>query len=360
MVNLAILSPNQKVYSETFIQSHRKMPFEIKYYYGGSLPFALEPNGILPRDFRAKKGFNFGEQMLRASLMKHKINCVLAEFGPTAAECLKVVKSLKLPMVVHFHGYDVSVNDVVDKYRAMYREVFDYAQSVIAVSREMRDDLVGLGCPIEKITLIYYGVDPSYFNVTPNYHSDHFVCVGRFVDKKAPYLSLLAFKNLLTLHPDSKLSFVGDGPLYNTVLNLAKMLKIEEKIDFHGILSTKDIQVLFSNSICFIQHSVQAINGDKEGTPVSIMEASAAGLPIVSTFHAGIPDVVIHGKTGYLVDQLDVDSMAKCLHEVVKDKNHAQYLGMNGKERIRSNFNQEYYLKEIENIILKSVYGHAL
>jgi colanic acid/amylovoran biosynthesis glycosyltransferase len=359
MINLAILSPNQNAYSETFIQSHRKMHFEIKYYYGGSLPYALEPNGILPQNFRPKKGLGFYEQMLRTSLMKNKINCVLAEFGPTAAECLKVVKSLKLPMVVHFHGYDISIYDIVDKYREMYKEVFDYAQSVIAVSREMKDELVSLGCPIEKITLIYYGADPSYFNVTPSYNSDNFVCVGRFVDKKAPYLSLLAFKNLLTLYPNSRLSFVGDGPLYNTVLNLSKALNINEKVDFCGVLSTKDIQILFKNSICYIQHSIQAINGDKEGTPVSIMEASASGLPVVSTLHAGIPDVIIHGETGYLVDQLDVDSMSKYLHKVVKDKKHARYLGENAKERIRSSFNQNYYLKEIEDIILKSVKSHA-
>ena len=128
MKTLAILSPNQNAYSETFIQAHKRLPFNIKFYYGGSLPTALEgDSNILKLSFferikrRLLKGFSFEEKRILFSLRKENVDCVLAEYGTTAADSLKVLQYLNLPLIVHFHGYDASIREVIDGYIEKYR-----------------------------------------------------------------------------------------------------------------------------------------------------------------------------------------------------------------------------------------------
>jgi glycosyltransferase involved in cell wall biosynthesis len=94
-----------------------------------------------------------------------------------------------------------------------------------------------------------------------------------------------------------------------------------------------------------------AANGDSEGTPVGIIEAMAAGLPVVSTRHAGIPDVVIENETGFLVDEGDINQMAEHLLSLVKDRNLAKQMGLKGKSRITEYFTLEKHLETINRLI---------
>ncbi|RYE28071.1 MAG: hypothetical protein EOP48_33915, partial [Sphingobacteriales bacterium] len=168
---LAICAPGLNVYSETFIRAHKTLPYNVKYYYNSFLPFELEGEGILAKfDLASKlrkkfaRQFNYGEHDLRASFRKHKIDCVLAEYGPTACKILKVVKSLGLPMIVHFHGYDATEISTINYYGGTYKEVFEYCHRVIVVSSKMYEDLKKLGCPDEKLLLNIYGPDDSFYN----------------------------------------------------------------------------------------------------------------------------------------------------------------------------------------------------
>jgi glycosyltransferase involved in cell wall biosynthesis len=105
------------------------------------------------------------------------------------------------------------------------------------------------------------------------------------------------------------------------------------------------------HSFLFIQHSIVAFNGDSEGTPVGVLEGMAAGLPVVSTFHAGIPDVVQHEYTGYLVDENDIDVMAHYMMKICDDRNLAKKMGQAGKERIKNHFTLEKHLNTINQLI---------
>src|SRR5690348_5948176 len=115
---LAIFSPNQNVYSETFIQAHKNLPFEIRFYHSGNLPTQLEGRYMLDNFSRIEKfkkkifrKFTEQEYGLYYSLKREGVACVLAEYGPTASDSLEVIKALNMPLVVHFHGYDASNND---------------------------------------------------------------------------------------------------------------------------------------------------------------------------------------------------------------------------------------------------------
>src|SRR5690606_38450958 len=101
----------------------------------------------------------------------------------------------------------------------------------------------------------------------------------------------------------------------------------------------------------YVQHSITALNGDKEGTPVSILEASIAGIPVISTRHSGIKDVIIEGKTGYLVDEFDINKMAESMSAILDDRDLAMHLGQEGKKFVLHNFSINRHIAAIEKAL---------
>ncbi len=355
---LAIFSPNQNAYSETFIQAHRKLPFNIKFYYGASIPSSLEGDdfilklGLAERiNRKLLKGFSFEEKRLLFSLRKEKVDVVLAEYGTTAADSLRVIRYLKLPLIVHFHGFDASVNRIIKEYKEKYIEVFNYASKVIVVSKKMHEALIEMGCPENKLQLNYYGPDNSFFSVIPAFLKSQFISVGRFVNKKAPHLTIFAFRKVADVYPLAKLIMVGEGELLNICKELVKQLNLKDNVEFKGVCKPDEIKKLFQESLAFVQHSVVAENGDSEGTPVALLEAQAAGLTVISTHHAGIPDVVINNETGLLVEESDVDGMAKNMIRMLSENGLASQLGEMGRKRIKEKFTLKKHLQSLESAL---------
>jgi glycosyltransferase involved in cell wall biosynthesis len=359
---LAILSVNQNSYSETFIQAHRKLPFNIKYYYDCMTAPKLEGAHNLTQftlTERIKKRFNKGvtlyEHALINSLKREKVDGVLAEYGPTACHNLKVIEFLKLPLVVHFHGYDASVLNVLKEYKEQYKKLFSYADSIVVVSKNMKEGLFKIGCPEDKLIISTCGPNSGFLEIEPSYERGQFIAVGRFIEKKAPYLTILAFKKVVDIYPATKLVMVGDGQLLEMCQNLARALNLANNIEFSGVLTPAEIQLLFSDSIAFVQHSIITESGDAEGAPVAVLEAQAAALPVLSTYHAGIPDVVINNETGLLVDEYDVDGMANNMIRIIREEGLAQKLGAAGRKRILESFTMEKHLGTLQFLIEKAM-----
>jgi colanic acid/amylovoran biosynthesis glycosyltransferase len=367
-LNLAIVSPNRDAYTETFIKAHKdliRFP-KVFYYGGGGLPkfsskegklynpyVLLNPFLIFKKIKNDEKGID--AQLFLNSLRKNKIDIILAEYGVTAAHILPVCKALKIPLVVHFHGYDASNHDVIARYAKEYLKVFEYASSIISVSKVMTEMLQQLGAPAQKIFLNTYGPNESFFTNKPDFQNQNFLAVGRFVDKKAPYYTILAFNETLKLFPDAKLLYAGEGPLLSMCKNLVHYLGIVDSVLFLGKKSHDDIRSLMNSSSAFVQHSITSEDGDMEGTPVAIIEAAAAGLPVISTIHAGIPDVVIHNKTGFLVKEHDVKSMALYMQKILQNSEIAKDMGKRGKEHINHSFSIDRHITNIENILKEAV-----
>jgi glycosyltransferase involved in cell wall biosynthesis len=363
-INLAIISPSKEASSETFIAAHRHfLPYTIHYYHGGNIPkfyenVNLATSSILNRGLYVlrrkflKKSDNVLIDNLKISLRKNNIQVVLAEYGPVGAAMCGICKELHLPLVVHFFGFDVAVFDVLQKYSDSYLKLFNYATKVISVSNPMTRKLISLGCMSDKIFYNPCGPHEDFLKTpTPEFRSNTFISIVRFVDKKAPYYVIFAFEKVLKKFPDVNLILGGDGPLLNVCKNIVRYLGIESKVHFAGFLERQSYIDYFKTSLCYVQHSITADNGDMEGTPVAILEASAAGLPIVSTRHGGISDVVVEGETGFLVDEHDVHGMADKMIYLLKDKNSARQMGLNGRENVRTNFSMAKHIENLKNII---------
>ena len=164
-------------------------------------------------------------------------------------------------------------------------------------------------------------------------------------------MTILAFQKVLIKHPQLKLKMIGDGELFDVSKNLVKSLDLENNIILLGALERKEIIKHLQSAFLFVQHSIVASNGDSEGTPVGIIEAMAAGLPVVSTRHAGIPDVVIENETGLLVDENNIEEMASYMLKLVENRDLTESMGQKGKAMIQDQFTMEKHLETINNLI---------
>jgi len=177
------------------------------------------------------------------------------------------------------------------------------------------------------------------------------LAVGRLTEKKAPHLLIAAFDRARQDVPDIKLRIVGDGPLMPQCQNLVRELGLTNAVTLLGSQDHGVVEGEMKAARCFVQHSIVAPSGDSEGTPVSIIEASATGLPVISTRHAGIPDVVVEGETGFLVDEGDIATMAERMIRLATEPELAAAMGAAAQARIREHFSIERSLGELWRII---------
>lgn len=365
MINLAITSPSPTEHPETFVQSHiDNIRENIIYYYGDLVPRYVAGEGLFSMDnkhisdarawthvvfsvnpLRLKASHLGLKQYLFAkSLKHHNVDVVLAEYGTTGAEVYEACRYAKIPLVVHFHGRDCTAYDTIQNYGKRYRKMFAYASKIIAVSHDMQKRLVELGCPRDKLVYAPCTPDPKFADLQAKLGKKQFCFCGRFTDKKAPYALVIAFSKVVSKYPDATLVMSGDGPLLNSTRNIAKVLGLDKQIFFTGSIKPEEFQQILLDSRAYVQHSIRADDGDMEGTPVSIMEASAAGVPVISTFHAGIPDVIVDGETGLLCKELDVNKMAHDMSLLLDDKKFASRLGAAGKERMKEYFSKKWQI----------------
>lgn len=361
--NIALISPYQSAISETFIQAHKNyFAANVFYYYDGVTQLENKGSLSITRLQRQKRRIkhylrikqpSIWEDSIISSFKKNQIEKVYAEYGTTGVEIMPICKRLNIPLIVNFHGFDTSIYSVINNYEKQYKELFDFAEHIVVVSKIMKEKLILLGAQPDKITYTPCAPNDSFFNLNPSFSENSFIAVGRFVDKKAPYYTIFAFQKVLEKHPDTKLYFCGNGELFNMCVNLANYLNISKNILFLGSIPAKELKMKFECVIGFVQHSITALDGDMEGTPVAILEASAAGLPVVATRHAGIPDVILHEKTGLLVNEHDVNKMSEYMMHLLENKEHAKSLGAKGREYIKSNFSMEHHIEILNNLLNK-------
>jgi glycosyltransferase involved in cell wall biosynthesis len=253
------------------------------------------------------------------------------------------------------------VREVLEENAESYPAMFRQAAAIIAVSRAMQRKLVSLGAPPEKVHYNPCGVDCTEFGeATPASAPPVFLAVGRFVAKKAPQLTLSAFAEVHRACAKARLRMLGDGPLLEECRSLAQEeLGLSDAVTFLGAQPHAVVQEEMRRARCFVQHSVEAANGDCEGTPVGILEAGASGLPVVSTRHAGIPDVVIENQTGLLVDERDVSGMAEQMLRLALEPELAGQLGRAARLHVESHFSKERSDGQLWAVIESCLEGHS-
>lgn len=377
--NILIVSQAKVSYTETFIRAHiEKLDGKIFCLYGWNLDFKTDDNiplaqlyapktnlvnkfeTLLPQYFyfrlkQKRKKHSTKEALINRYIKDNNIDLVFAEYGTSGGFIAPVCAELQVPLIVHFHGIDASKYELINEFKSKYLEMFKHATYIIAVSHRMANDIINMGCPKEKVVYNPYGPNEDFNAVSINYDSNNIIAIGHQNFKKAPYLTLLAFEKVLEQKPELRLHFVGGGELLEISKNIAIALHIEDKVIFHGKKSREELIPIIKEAFLFVQHSIIAMDGNSEGTPVAILEAMFSGLPIISTIHAGIPDVVVDGTTGLLVKELDIDHMASSILELANDRAKAKKMGENGQKRAHENFTMERHITKLDKLIEQAI-----
>lgn len=250
-----------------------------------------------------------------------------AHFGYEAIKLLDNLNDISTPILITFHGYDASQmlrrKAYVKKLNCLLNK-FNFIS--ICVSGFIRQNLISAGVHLRKTELLYCGTDTEFF--TPPVTNDikkpfTFLQISTFNEKKGHVYTLQAFKKFLSgteNKKEYKLVLAGGWILFEEIKELCAQMDLNEYVEFPGIVNATQARELLAAADVFVHHSVTASNGDTEGLPTAIMEAMAMELPILSTYHAGIPELIEDSVNGYLVREKDVDAYARRMSDIVSWK----------------------------------------
>jgi glycosyltransferase involved in cell wall biosynthesis len=283
----------------------------------------------------------------RALVQLHRVQARLvhAHFGVDATRIMRTAELLRLPLVVTLHDYDVTTSDSDLRKLAPYLKRYirrrprlnRQAKKFIAVSKFIKQHAIARGFDEKKIVVHYIGIDTDRFEQTDRLERDPIVLfVGRLVEKKGCPDLIRAMALVQRSRPDAELVMVGDGPLRQELEALAGSLL--KRYRFIGAQTSDEVRGWYARAQIFCGPSVTAASGETEGLPITVQEALATGLPVVSTYHSGIPEVVLHEETGLLVPERSPDELGAALISLLSNPDLAARLGQAGRTLVKDQF----------------------
>jgi colanic acid/amylovoran biosynthesis glycosyltransferase len=283
---------------------------------------------------------------LGAFVQRPPFDVIVAHFGNHGAEMqsLRELGGSKAPLVTFFHGADMS-RWLDQKGKGTYAHLFERGELMLSISDFWVKRLVELGCPAEKIRVHRMGVDLRKISfkertIKPG-ERVQILSVARLTEKKGLSYAIDAMNLLRQKRDDFDFHIVGDGPLRAELEAQVKRLDIASNVHLHGWKTQEQIFALQDSVHIGLTPSVTASDGDMEGLPVALMESLAAGLPVVSTYHSGIPELVKDGECGYLVQERDVPALAERLERLIESPELLVRFGRRGRELVEADFEIE-------------------
>jgi colanic acid/amylovoran biosynthesis glycosyltransferase len=278
-----------------------------------------------------------------------------AHFAVDAAYFSNVWRQIHRPVIVSCYGYDVSSfpNQYLGWGRHYLQPVWRYATLILAMSKDMRADLLRLGCPDEKIRVHYHGINLARFKYVERASTAtpvRILFVGSFSDRKGVEDVLRAFVQLAKERPQLELRLVGSGTLRSKLEQLVRMWGLENQVSFAGFVRHENVQDELSTAHIFCHPSRTPKRGDKEGIPGTIVEAMATGLPVVTTRHAGIPEMVRDGEDGFVVAERDVTAIAQAILTLVDRSDLRVLMGRNAYSQVQQTADAIRLTGELEAI----------
>ena len=286
--------------------------------------------------------------IFRAALGDIRPSLIHAHFGPDAVYALPLARRLGVPLITTFHGFDVTVtarrlltsgSPYLTNYALFARQLARQGARFLCVSAHILRQALARGFPAARTHLHYIGIDTEALASAPAATAPNILHVARLVEKKGGADLLRAFAHLHPAHPTATLTMIGDGPLRGALQSLAETLGVTSHVRFLGALPNAEVFAQLRRAAIFALPSVTAASGDTEGLPITILEASALGLPVVATQHGGIPEAVIDGETGLLVPERDPAALAAALDRLLSDDTLRVTLGAAARRRMEAHFN---------------------
>ena len=317
---------------------------------------------LITRCFRLIESLHHKPNKNDVNLLKSlNADLIHVHFATEAVKYFPLFSSLNIPILITLHGFDIRTYKTwweQGKGGALMR---NYPRNLlalastsnvhfIAVSESIKRSAVEYGIPEEKVTVNYIGVDTEQFAPSPNpiQNRKDILFIGRLVEKKGCIYLLKAFKELQESFPDSKLIVVGSGPLEHDLIRYSQENHI--RAEFVGPQTPEQILAFLATARIFCLPSITADNGDAEGLPISILEAQACGVPVVTSAKGGNGEGIRDGSSGYSFDEKDVKTLTKLLAELLLDDKLVKKFSKNARDHITEKMDIRNCSRELEKI----------
>lgn len=288
------------------------------------------------------------ENEIRKIILDKKINVVLSHFGPNGIEINNVIVEHNIPHHTIIHGYDGSSLLREKGYLSDLKNTKGI--NYLFASKSMQNNFKNMA-GINSGMVVPLGINVQHKPLAKD-KSNYFFQAANFVEKKGHIYTLQAFDKFLKFHSEFQLIFAGDGPERKRLELYVKKRKLQKNVHFLGHCDQSTVQMHLSKCSAFLHHSITATNGDQESIPTGIMEAMTFGALVIATKHSGIPEVIEHGKTGFLVDEKDIDSYVECMK--VAASSDTSQISKSAYNFISHNYNFANQLDKISNILMNS------
>jgi colanic acid/amylovoran biosynthesis glycosyltransferase len=272
---------------------------------------------------------------------KNKISLLHAHHGQLGVLLLPFKDETKLPLVTSIRGRDATMANQPVGYLENMKMLFERGERFFPVCNYLADRLIAWGCPPEKIRVLYGGVDLDQFHYrAPNIESSsqNILSMGRLVEKKGHHILMQAFQKIKGKFPNATLTIIGGGEMEEQLRSLAVQLKLGDSFRLLNHLHKSQVREQMAKADLFVAASLIASNGDVEGIPNVLKEAMATGIPVVSTNHAGIPELITNDKEGVIVQENNVDALAGALEWMLENKALWPYYSANARAKIEQAF----------------------
>ncbi len=295
-------------------------------------------------------------------LKRYAVSLMHCHFGYCGVEFLGLKNKLQLPLVTSFYGADMSLLPRDPIWRDRMSVLFDEGDLFLVEGAQMKAALVELGCPESRLVVQHLGVDLDVLPMLPRQMGAdgmiRILVAGTFREKKGITYALEAFARVRQKHKNIRLTLMGDAS--DAPRDQAEKQRIFEVLDTHNLGESVTLlgfqpHAVFLKELLrhhlLLSPSVLSKDGDSEGgAPVSITEAQATGMPVVSTFHADIPEVVVDGKTGLLSPERDLEALTDNLEFLVAHPEGWGKMGQQGRSHIENEYDVKILARKLQTL----------
>lgn len=303
--------------------------------------------------WRALNGIRYGRAAVSLSLLvagltlhRHQregvydvIHCQFGTYGKTALQ-LREIGAISGKLVTSFRGFDATKYLRIHPHT--YDALFKSGNLFLPVSQSLAERLVEAGCDRSKVVVLHSGIECAKFRLIERRRIESeavkILTIGRLTEKKGIAYAIRAVTKVIASGRNLTYTIVGDGPMRAELQRLIDEFGVSQRVKLLGWRAHEEVIRMIEMAHVLLAPSVTAADGDEEGIPNAVKEAMATGLPVVSTIHGGIPEVIEGGVTGYLVPQRDVDAMADRLQHLIDHPESWATMGRAARTRVMSEF----------------------
>jgi len=344
------------------------------------LPAIIDRLPIGASRTKSLPGVLFWSRRAASLARQHRVRFVhCGNVKPAGYPARWVYERLRVPYSLFLYGADLLSEQHKMRHsaikRRMTRAIFGGAATLIAISNWTRDlglavlGELGLDGHGQRLRVVHLGTDPTSFRpgidsravpdrfALPDAGTRWLVTVARLQRHKGMDTVIAALPAILARAPDVRYAVAGAGPDRERLEKLTHKLGLADRVRFLGGVTDQDLPALYNLASVYVGASRRSERLGVEGFGISLVEASACGLPVVAGNSGGVPDAVQDGETGFLVPPEDPAALADAICRLLGDATLATRLGENGRRAVETHFNWDRVVRDLREIESQVVAG---